>query len=245
MTTPTDIYPFPSVESSGDSPVPHRPRRRRVRVVVLLAVVVIAVVGLAVVGVAVWPRHHHAPAASAGPGLPTSRPLLSGGAGEMLALLKIGQSATFHATFHAANVPGNLDFEVWQGPPRLREDTVRTADGHTDRTATIADNKNTTFCTQHDSAAWSCHPVPNSTSVGIAAIEATVAAATTGQSVAVSDTTMAGRKVRCFDVGAGPDALKLCATLNGIPVLVSNATVRYELATLDSRVPASSFTAPK
>jgi hypothetical protein len=207
---------------------------------VVVALVLAAAVGVAI---AVWPRHHQPKTAA--PGLPVSRPLVSGGGGEMLALLKAGQSVTFHATFHAANVPGSLDFEVWQAPPRLREDTVRTADGHTDRTATITDNKATSFCTQHDNAAWSCHPVASSTTVGIAAIEASVTAATTGQSVAVSDSNIGGRKVRCFDVGAGPDALRLCATLNGIPVLISNANVRYELGTLDSRVPASSFTPPK
>jgi hypothetical protein len=87
--------------------------------------------------------------------------------------------------------------------------------------------------------------VTDSSTVGIQAIEATVTAATAGQTVVVSDTKMGGRDVRCFDIGAGPNALKLCATLNGIPVLISNAEVRYELATIDSTVQPSAFNPPK
>jgi hypothetical protein len=208
----------------------------------------VAVVAAAIaVTLAVWPHHHKA--SQAAPGFPPTHPLLSGGGGQMLSLLKTGRQQTFHATFHAVTTPAkpgdSLDFEVWQAPPHLREDTVHSADGQIDRTASLTDNKQTTFCTQHPGAAWSCHPVASTATVGISAIEASVTEATSGQAVAVSDTKMGGRSVRCFDIGAGPGALKLCATLNGIPVLITNANVRYELSTLDSHVSSSSFTPPK
>jgi hypothetical protein len=65
-----------------------------------------------------------------------------------------------------------------------------------------------------------------------------------GRLVTISDDTIAGRRVRCFTVGAASGPVQLCATPTGIPVRIAGGSVSFELTKLDSSVPTAIFRVP-
>lgn len=199
-----------------------------------------AAVGVLVVvvgAIVVWPHHHHHTSTNH-LALPAGSAPQSPGARQLFALLQTGEQSTWHATYAVTGVPGEtLRLEVWQAPPQLREDVVRTASGHTEHSSTYVGSDGTHLCVQQDAAMWACQKVatdPND-------IVSSVTAGLAGQSVAVSDASIGGRQVTCFAASTGA---RICATSGGIPVLVANAQVSYTLASLSSSVSGSSFRLP-
>ncbi len=197
----------------------------------------VGVIVVVVVAVIVWPRHHHHTSTNH-LALPSATGPQSPGARQLFALLKTGEESTWHAKYAVTGVPGEtLGLEVWQSPPQLREDVVRATTGHTEHSSTYVLSDGTHLCVQQDAAKWTCQKVaadPND-------IVSSVTAGLAGESVAVSDDTIGGRKVTCFGASGGA---RICATSSGIPVLVANAQVSYKLVTLSSSVPGSSFRLP-
>lgn len=209
-------------------------KRRRWLPVGALVVVVAAA---AIVAVA-WPRPHHHPQTSHLTLPPAATPESPGGR-QMLALLTTGEQTTFHAVYKVTGAVGaGLTLEIWQAPPLLREDVVRTAGGHTVHSTTlIGADKSTQLCIQQDGGKWTCQHVatdPND-------IVSTAASTIAGQSVSVTSETIGGRKATCFAAGGGT---RLCGMANGIPVLIGNGQVSYELVSLNMSADHSAFNAP-
>lgn len=241
MTDPAVALPG----STAGDPGGGGPHRRR-RVMWATAAVAMAVV-VALVVWAVWPAPTPARKTTR-PVLPPIKPLVGPVGGELVALLQAGQASTYHASYHVSGDPaeigGSQDLEVWNSPPRRRADTTRTADGHTYRSETFADGKSTSLCVRQDTAAWSCQAVASPSASAADALSASVVAATSGQPVAVNDSTVSGRKVRCFSISTPSDTLRICATSAGVPVTIGNSAVSYQLGTLDSKVAADVFKTP-
>jgi hypothetical protein len=176
------------------------------------------------------------------------KPLVGAGGGELVALLQAGQRSLYHARYHVtgdpATIGGSQDLEIWNAPPRQRADTTRTSDGHTYRSETIADGVSTSLCVKQDAAAWSCQRVAQPSAGNVDPIATSVIAATSGQPVAVTNETISGRKVRCFTIATPTGSLRLCATPAGVPVVIGNAAVSYQLVTLDTKVGAATFKTP-
>jgi hypothetical protein len=218
--------------------------RRRIS----LGAAVVVVVALALGVWALWPRSHHRAQPIIRTGLPPVKPLLNAGGGELVALLHAGKATSYHARYHVTGDPaaigGSQDLEIWNAPPRQRADTTRTVGGSTYRSETFTDASATSLCVQQDAAPWSCERVGPQAAGGSDLISISVTAATSGQPVAVSDTTMQGRTVRCFAITTPSDALRICATSAGVPVLIGDAAVSYQLVSLDGKVPASTFNTP-
>ena len=223
------------VQPGGPDGPGSRPGSRSKTLAWVAAAVIVALVVIFAVVLA-WPRHqkkvNHL-------NLPASQAIVSAGGRQLVSLLQTGESATFHATYRVTGAsPGGVQsLEIWQSPPRVREDTVASANGHTARTASFSENSTTHLCVQQDGGPWTCTRAavdPNN-------LIATIAGSVAGQSVAVTQTTIDNRKVQCFQVASGP---QLCATSAGIPVLIAGGSVRYELASLTSSVSSSDLNPP-
>ena len=115
---------------------------------------------------------------------------------------------------------------------------MHVSDGHTVHSTTIVGaDKSSQLCIKQDAGKWSCQRVtadPND-------IVSTAASSIAGQSVAVTNDTIGGRKATCFAVVGGT---RLCALSSGIPALISNGQVSYELASLGTSVDHSAFATP-
>jgi hypothetical protein len=206
---------------------------------VIAAVGAVVCLGVAVLVVALWPSHHKKVTRLV---LPPAGAVVSAGGRQLVSLLKTGEGATFHAIYRvvgpAAN--GTQALEIWQAPPRVREDTSLSLSGHTAKTESFTEGSVTHLCIQRDGGPWGCTRSAVDPNNVVSSLTGQVA----GQPVAVSDTTIGNRKVRCFAIGSSAGGLQLCATAAGIPVLIASANVRYELVTLDSSVNSSSFSPP-
>jgi hypothetical protein len=225
--------PEPPSRPGGPPPADPQSNPRTALWVVAGLAVVVLVVALVVLA---WPRHRHKAVTRV---LPPPQAIVGAGGRELISLLQTGQRATFHATYRVVGGPpgGVQSLEIWQSPPRVREDTVAAANGHTARTASISQGTTTHLCIQRDGGPWTCQGSaidPNN-------IVATIAGSVAGQPVAVTETTINNRKVQCFQIGSGA---QLCATSSGIPVLIASSSVRYELVTLSSSVNAADLNPP-
>jgi hypothetical protein len=253
MTDPAVTMPGSTAGHSGggglDQGAGHSgdggPRRRRRGLWVTAAAGAAVVIALVVW--AVWPAPTPTRKTTR-PVLPAVKPLVGPVGGELVALLQAGQASTYHAVYHVSGDPtqigGSQDFEVWNAPPRRRADTTRTDGGHTYRSRTFTDGRSTSLCAEQDSAPWSCEAVTGPSAGGADALSASVVAATSGQPVAVNDTTVSGRKVRCFSISTPSDTLRICATAAGVPVTIGNSAVTFQLVTLDAKVSAGVFKTP-
>jgi hypothetical protein len=251
--TDADVVSLPGTAADGGGPAAGPPtghreadgrRRRRRGVWALAGAFALAVVVVA--SWALWPAPPR-PAPVTRPALPPVRPLISGAGGELVALLEAGQASTYHGRYQVigdpAKIGGSQDLEIWNAPPRRRADTTRRGDGHTARSQTFTDATSTILCVQQDSDAWTCQRLAHQPADGTDPISTSVVAATSGQAVTVTNTTMSGRQVRCFAI-ATSDSLKVCATPGGIPVMIGNSAVSYQLVALDTKVSGATFTLP-
>ena len=217
--------------------------------IIAAAVVVLAVaVGIAVTRMAPAPS----PPGVSVVGDPASdHPIIGAGRGKLLALLQTGQRSKYHAVYQVvgdpAKIGGSQRLEIWNAPPRQRSDSTRTAGGHVYRSETLTEATSTSLCTQLDNAAWSCQPVTGSAGGAdslATSLETSVQAATNGQSVVVTSKTVSGRKASCFTIGNPRTGLQICITADGVPVLISNPVLSYQLTTLDGKIPGSTFKLP-
>jgi hypothetical protein len=178
-----------------------------------------------------------------------SKAVTTVGGQNLLSTLRRGNAATFHLSYKVVGdvsaIGGALTLDVWQSPPQAREDTVLVHDGQTTRTESFTTANGGHLCTQSASGAWSCQVVPTSQSSasGAAGILSSISAQVTGHGVAMAKQTIGGYAVTCYTVQT-TDAPKLCATAQGIPVLISDSDVSYQLVSLSNKVNAAVFTLP-
>ena len=177
--------------------------------------------------------------------------LLTAAGQELVALLRTGQKAAFHAGYRVrsnpATVGGMISIEVWQAPPLTREDSTLVVGNHTTRTESFIQSTSTSTCVQTDNGPWKCERGNAAATKGPSSVLAAVNSTIGGQPVVAYSATASGRHVRCFDVGMkAPErgTVQLCLTSGGIPVLIASDQVRYELATLSNTVDRSVFTQP-
>jgi hypothetical protein len=226
-------------ESSEQPPVPSPPAplaagRSRRRLLVVAALVVVVLIA-AVVAAVKLPRHHR----SATPTTPTA----TGPAqqGKLLSALHAANRMTLHATYRALGDPtklgGTLTYEVWQRPP----------DGREDRNGSPSER-----CHQDGSDIWTCSPAAGATPAAagaapgpldlLAAISRVGSAAAARDAVTTSADVIGDLKVTCYQLAAPGQTYVLCTAANGVPELIANTTVRYELVTSSANVPSSALT---
>jgi hypothetical protein len=224
--------------SVGDPPAPGGGRRRRWFVVASVAVLVLIALD-AVLAIA-WPRHHASRPLRFAP--PPNETALNSTAHELVTLLQRGAGLTVHATYRAAGNGAVL--ELWQLPPRLREDVVQTAGGHVVQTSTMTDGTTNRICYRRDTGPLTCQTVgaAQRQAVGLDGILSAIVDGLAGQPVAVASSSVGGTKVRCFTVSA---QTKVCAASDGLPVLIAGQNVTYQLVSRSPTVDAAVFAPPK
>jgi hypothetical protein len=166
-----------------------------------------------------------------------------------VSLLQQGRKATYHATYTStggATTGAQLALEIWQSPPRVREDTTRTQGATTNRASVFTNGATTTLCSQATGTGWTCQAVAPATfqDSGPSGVIAAVTSTLAGKQVTLAKDTIGGRAVECFQIGPVASGVKVCATDQGIPVLIAAPAVTYLMATLETTVPAGVFTAP-
>jgi hypothetical protein len=234
-TTATELGPPPGTPPPDRPPSPTPGRSRRWRIAVA-AVIVVALI-VAVVAVVVVRRPHHHESQSVPPLAPTSGPAQQR---RLVAALGVTNALTIHATYRALGDPtklgGSVTYEVWQRPP----------DGREDRNGAAAER-----CTEDGKGSWSCRAVTGADkSVGsvpgpldlLVDINNHASAPSARQGVTTSTDVVGNQKVTCYQLAVSGDTYVLCAAADGTPELIANTTVRYELVTISSNVPASAFT---
>jgi hypothetical protein len=256
VTTPSDpqetaAQDVPATDPSVATPTPSGPppgRRggpaRRTRIIGAGAAAV--VIGLVVW--LVWPNSSPAPThVVTAPISPNAVTTVGGQA--LLNTIRTGQGTTYHATYKvvgdAQEIGGTLSLEVWQSPPQAREDTVLVQNGVTSHTESFTSPSSGHLCTQMNAKPWTCRSVAATQAVsgGAGGMISSISDEISGHGVSMRKQTIDGRAVTCFtvQVGANPE---LCADTNGVPVLIADSDVRYELSTLSESVSASAFSLP-
>lgn len=185
----------------------------------------------------------------------TTLPILQTGAitgpggQELRNLLAKGRAATFHATYKATTSDPAVEgteqtFEVWRKAGRLRTDTFIVAGDREARTASFLDKSSVILCTSLDKGDWNCS-TSSSQGVNPDGLIGAMVEQLAGTSVSVRDDTVQGRKVKCFVTSGGDDEnAELCATAEGVPVVVRTESTRLELTKLETAVDDSVFTPP-
>jgi hypothetical protein len=244
-TEPSVAAPTPSNPSPSDPPLGRRGRLTRGTRLIGAAVAAV-VIGLVVW--LVWPNSSPAPThVVTAPISPNAVTTVGGQA--LLNTIRTGQGTTYHATYKVVGdakvIGGTLSLEVWQAPPQAREDTVLVQNGVTSHTESFTSPTSGHLCTQMNTKPWSCHAVAatQAASGGAGGMISSISDEISGHGVAMHKQTIDGRAVTCFtvQVGANPE---LCADTNGVPVLIADSDVRYELSTLSESVSASAFSLP-
>jgi hypothetical protein len=209
---------------------------------------VAALVVVALIAGLVWfvRARHHAHATSLPRQVtlaPANAALAAPGTQSLLALLQHGAGETVHATYRAAGdarvIGDSLTIEVWQAAPQFREDTVQVRSGHRSHIEQV----NNQVCTQVDSAPWSCRTVAaDATRTGLAGLASLVTTTLTAPMATAASTTRAGQSASCYAETAA--TVKLCVNKAGIPVVLADRDVSYELTALSSAVPSGTFNPP-
>ncbi|MGH9284801.1 MAG: hypothetical protein ACRD0M_03880 [Acidimicrobiales bacterium] len=205
------------------------PRRRPRPAVILVGLVAAVALGVAAVTVG-----------GKGAGLPAE-------GRELLALLEKGEQRTYHARYGVSSTtaggPAPFVYEVWQKPPRIRQDTEDGLSGRVVHRATFLVDDRVVRCAQVDAGPWACEPQPGASSDDL--IVSRVRALMQGQPVTARDETVVSRPARCFTfTSAGGQATELCADADGVPVRVITGGSRLDLLASDTNVADERFTLP-
>lgn len=169
---------------------------------------------------------------------------LSTDAKELLRLLDRRDEAVYHARYEAAAASAEgLVIETWQAPPRVRQDSVVSAEGQSVHTIVLALPAERVRCANLNGGGWTCRPHGSSDADAdpLASFRRRLRAGT----VAARDEQIDGRSVRCFTLTTAEGASELCVLPStGIPVRVSGGTTQLRLVTLDDKVTVDVFTPP-
>jgi hypothetical protein len=222
--------------------------------VVVAAAVVVALIVF-------WPRHH-SPSRPRFATLPKTSSLDAGGT-ELVRLLQHEAGLTVHAMYHGS---GGTTVEIWQSPPRVREDTVQTVGGHSAQTTSLTDGQTGRVCYRQDTAPLTCNIVGSAQlqAVGLDGILGAIVDMLGGEVVVASDATVDGVKSRCFSVSSSPatstapsasslaapstataGTTQLCVASDGLPVSISRPGTSVDLVNRSSSVDPSAFVPPK
>lgn len=186
-----------------------------------------------------------APSATTPPAPPAPPRELDVAGRELVSVLAKGRALTFHARYQSAPAAtgASLVVEVWRKDGLARQDTQLDDGRQVVRTAAIRKPDGQVSCRRLSEEPWTCAPLP----VGASSADqllGQVAGDLEGRTVTSRDDTVGGRAVRCFTISGEGQTSELCATPEGIPVLLSTAGARLELVELREHVDDSLFTPP-
>jgi hypothetical protein len=176
-------------------------------------------------------------------------PVATVGGQALLSTLQAGKTATYHVGYKVVGDPqqlgGTLTLEIWQSPPNTREDTVLVSGGKTTRTESITTASGGHVCTQPSGEKWTCNAISKAQAAqgGAAGILNVISGQISGHGVVSKKQTIAGYTVTCFTVQT-TEQPKLCATADGVPVLIADQEVSYQLVSLSASVDSSAFSLP-
>jgi hypothetical protein len=168
---------------------------------------------------------------------------------ELVALLSKGKSQTFHAKYRGIttdpSVQGqSLIVELWRKPPIEREDAEITVSNSTSRSAGFLLEDGVVVCSKTDVRPWSCRRVAGIPASGTETLVRTITDAVAKHQVKVRDSTVAGRKARCFTVTLEGGDGEICVSPDGIPLRISAGPSHFELIELSMTVPGDAFKLP-
>lgn len=186
------------------------------------------------------------------PAAPTVPPPVTGSvseeAEELIALLDRGEEGRYHAVYEVQGDPavtgGTTTLELWRDGGRSRRDThVTTADGAADTVGIVDAEGRAISCSRIDEGDWTCFEAPS-----VEEVEGTVIGSIrsqlTGAEVTPRDDEIDGRAVRCFAFGTPDGPAEICATEEGVVVLLGSGPTALRLIELDAEVPGDIFTPP-
>ncbi len=168
---------------------------------------------------------------------------------ELLALLGRGRTLTFHARYEgrAPERPAeSLVIEVWRKGDLARQDTEASNGTTVVRSSVFQLPVGNIACQRSGEEPWRCSKLPPG-APSPDQILARVTGELEGRDVTARDDTVDGRAVRCFHVagaGEGEQEMDVCATRDGVPVLIGAAGARLEMVQLDDEVDDATFTPP-
>lgn len=169
---------------------------------------------------------------------------------ELVRLLRQGELETFHARYRATSPPGEeggdqeVSMELWQKPPRQRQDLLISAAGQQGRTSGFVLGDRSVSCTQNAGEPWSCREVDAAAVGGPDAFLRLLATEVSGGALDARDDTIAGSPVRCFHFPLPASTADVCVTRQGVLARVAAGESFIELVELGSTVPDRIFSPP-
>jgi hypothetical protein len=169
---------------------------------------------------------------------------------ELVRLLRQGELETFHARYRATSPPGDdgggqeVSMEVWQKPPRQRQDLLVTAGDQQGRTSGYVLGDRSVSCTQSGGEPWTCRQVDTAAGGGPDAFLRLLATEVSGGALDARDDTIAGASVRCFHFPLPASTADVCVTRRGVLARVAAGESFIELVELGSTVPDRIFSPP-
>lgn len=136
--------------------------------------------------------------------------------------------------------------EVWRKEDFARQDTEASDGTKRVRSAVFQLPVGNVACQRSGEEPWTCSKLPPGAPTPDQ-ILSRVTGELEGRNVTARDDTIAGRKVRCFTVAAtteGQEEMEVCATFEGVPVLLAAGGARLELVELTEEADQAVFTPP-
>jgi hypothetical protein len=179
---------------------------------------------------------------------PTVGNLLDANGTALASLLANARKHTFHARYNVqgdANViGGTLVLEWWNTPEHSRIDTTRTQKGGDVKTASIVNGDTGASCQKDGSKAWTCKKIDVPAPGDPGGIVANLTGQLSGRSVSEHAEKVNGHQGLCFHVAGGTEPIDVCTTSDGILLRNASPTTKFEISSLDDKVPGSIFKAP-
>jgi hypothetical protein len=160
---------------------------------------------------------------------------------ELYALVQAGETGTYHAAFavdsaELASQGVGAGLELWRSGEQFREHRVSTDASGVNMLVIIGGPEGTTSCTQAPTeTAFTCAEA-SSDQTAFSDAYASIIALLPEADTTARDETIAGQPGRCYSVTSEQATAELCFTLEGVPLLVDDGTIRFEATVVDANV---------
>jgi hypothetical protein len=179
---------------------------------------------------------------------PTVGKLLDANGTALATLLTNARKHTFHARYAVQGDPavigGTLGLEWWNTPDHSRLDTTRTQGGKVVKTASIVNDDQGASCQKDGSSAWTCKQIDVPAAGDPGGIVANLTGQLSGRAVTQHADTVQGHHALCFNVAGGTEPIDVCTNSDGVLLRNASAKTKFEISSLDTKVPDSIFKAP-
>jgi len=171
---------------------------------------------------------------------------LSAEAQELLALVEAGRVGTFHVVYEARS--SELDaagssavLELWRRGEEVRQETVLTEAGVSNRMIAIGGPAGTISCEQPPGQELACRQVSDEALGPTDDLLATIVGLLPTGEVTARDETVAASAARCFAVVDGDTEAELCLNADGVPLRIADDVLVLEATMLDRAVTDATF----